>query len=114
MRGRLICDYSAEITDTGQTDSQEPQSMQVSLISYLVSPSEIAETGQTDAQEPHLMQPSVATIFNHSSEGNFFCPSRRWAISCAISGFSGNMSRLRAGNSGHCPYERSDCCPPKR
>ena len=53
MRGRLICDYSAEITDTGQTDSQEPQSMQVSLISYLVSPSEIAETGQTDAQEPH-------------------------------------------------------------
>ena len=50
MRGRLICDYSAEITDTGQTDSQEPQSMQVSLISYLVSPSEIAETGQTDAK----------------------------------------------------------------
>ena len=62
MRGRLICDYSAEITDTGQTDSQEPQSMQVSLISYLVSPSEIAETGQTDAQEPHLMQPSAITL----------------------------------------------------
>ena len=54
--------YSAEITDTGQTDSQEPQSMQVSLISYLVSPSEIAETGQTDAQEPHLMQPSAITL----------------------------------------------------
>ena len=62
MRGHLICDYSAEITDTGQTDSQEPQSMQVSLISYLVSPSEIAETGQTDAQEPHLMQPSAITL----------------------------------------------------
>ena len=62
MRGDLICDYSAEITDTGQTDSQEPQSMQVSLISYLVSPSEIAETGQTDAQEPHLMQPSAITL----------------------------------------------------
>ena len=62
MRGYLICDYSAEITDTGQTDSQEPQSMQVSLISYLVSPSEIAETGQTDAQEPHLMQPSAITL----------------------------------------------------
>ncbi len=62
MRGSLICDYSAEITDTGQTDSQEPQSMQVSLISYLVSPSEIAETGQTDAQEPHLMQPSAITL----------------------------------------------------
>ena len=58
----FICDYSAEITDTGQTDSQEPQSMQVSLISYLVSPSEIAETGQTDAQEPHLMQPSAITL----------------------------------------------------
>ena len=54
--------YSAEITDTGQTDSQEPQSMQVSLISYLVSPSEIAATGQTDAQEPHLMQPSAITL----------------------------------------------------
>ena len=54
--------YSAEITDTGQTDSQEPQSMQVSLISYLVSPSEIADTGQTDAQEPHLMQPSAITL----------------------------------------------------
>ena len=62
MRGRFICDYSAEITETGQTDSQEPQSMQVSLISYLVSPSEIAETGQTDAQEPHLMQPSAITL----------------------------------------------------
>lgn len=36
--------------------------MQVSLISYLVSPSEIAETGQTDAQEPHLMQPSAITL----------------------------------------------------
>ena len=65
MRGDLICDYSAEITDTGQTDSQEPQSMQVSLISYLVSPSEIAETGQTDAQEPHLMQPSAITLMIH-------------------------------------------------
>lgn len=62
MRGSLICDYSAEITDTGQTDSQEPQSIQVSLISYLVSPSEIADTGQTDAQEPHLMQPSAITL----------------------------------------------------
>ena len=67
MRGRLICDYSAEITDTGQTDSQEPQSMQVSLISYLVSPSEIAETGQTDAQEPHLMQPSALTLIIRTS-----------------------------------------------
>ena len=64
MRGRLICDYSAEITDTGQTDSQEPQSMQVSLISYLVSPSEIAATGQTDAQEPHFN----ATISNNSHD----------------------------------------------
>ena len=60
--GRLICDYSAERTDTGQTDSQEPQSIQVAVISYLVSPSEIAETGQTDAQEPHLMQPSAITL----------------------------------------------------
>ena len=70
MRGRLICDYSAEITDTGQTDSQEPQSMQVSLISYLVSPSEIAETGQTDAQEPHLMQPSAITLIIRTSIKN--------------------------------------------
>ena len=62
MRGRLICDYSAEITDTGQTDSQEPQSMQASPISYLVSPSVMQETGQTDAQEPHLMQPSAITL----------------------------------------------------
>ena len=64
MRGvfYLCLLYSAEITDTGQTDSQEPQSMQVSLISYLVSPSEIAATGQTDAQEPHLMQPSAITL----------------------------------------------------
>ena len=62
MRGRLICDYSAEITDTGQTDSQEPQSMQASLISYLVSPSVMQDTGQTDAQEPHLMQPSAITL----------------------------------------------------
>ena len=62
MRGRLICDYSAEITETGQTDSQEPQSMQVSLISYLVSPSLIALTGQTEAQEPHLIQPSAITL----------------------------------------------------
>ena len=67
MRGFLFCDYSAEITDTGQTDSQEPQSMQVSLISYLVSPSEIAETGQTDAQEPHLMQPSAITLIIRTS-----------------------------------------------
>lgn len=67
MRGSLICDYSAEITDTGQTDSQEPQSMQVSLISYLVSPSEIAATGQTDAQEPHLMQPSAITLIIRTS-----------------------------------------------
>jgi len=36
MRGDLICDYSAEITDTGQTDSQEPQSMQVSLITLII------------------------------------------------------------------------------
>ena len=36
--------------------------MQVSLISYLVSPSEIADTGQTEAQEPHLMQPSAITL----------------------------------------------------
>lgn len=70
MRGDLICDYSAEITDTGQTDSQEPQSMQVSLISYLVSPSEIAETGQTDAQEPHLMQPSAITLIIRTSIKN--------------------------------------------
>lgn len=71
-----LCSYSAEITDTGQTDSQEPQSMQVSLISYLVSPSEIAETGQTDAQEPHLMQPSAITLIIRTSVKNIdqnFC-----------------------------------------
>ena len=62
MRGVFYLWLLAEITDTGQTDSQEPQSMQVSLISYLVSPSEIAATGQTDAQEPHLMQPSAITL----------------------------------------------------
>ena len=67
MRGRLICDYSAEITDTGQTDSQEPQSMQASPISYLVSPSVMQETGQTDAQEPHLMQPSAITLIIRTS-----------------------------------------------
>ena len=65
MRGSLICDYSAEITDTGQTDSQEPQSMQVSLISYLTSPSAIAPTGQTEAQEPHLMHASPITRMRH-------------------------------------------------
>ena len=57
--------YSAEITDTGQTDSQEPQSIQVSLISYLTSPSEIAPTGQTEAQEPHLMHASPITRMRH-------------------------------------------------
>ena len=51
--------YSAEITDTVQTDSQEPQSMQVSLISYLVSPSEIAETGQTDCRANQYLQPGT-------------------------------------------------------
>ena len=59
--------YSAEITETGQTDSQEPQSMQASPISYLVSPSVMQETGQTDAQEPHLMQPSAITLIIRTS-----------------------------------------------
>jgi len=63
----FICDYSAEITETGQTDSQEPQSMQASPISYLVSPSVMQETGQTDAQEPHLMQPSAITLIIRTS-----------------------------------------------
>ena len=57
--------YSAVIVATGQTDSQEPQSMQVSLISYLTSPSEIAPTGQTEAQEPHLMHASPITRMRH-------------------------------------------------
>lgn len=72
--------YSAEITDTGQTDSQEPQSMQVSLISYLVSPSEIALTGQTEAQEPHLMQPSAITLMIdlHKTYNCNFCLSIRF------------------------------------
>ena len=46
--GFIIClNYSAVIVATGQTDSQEPQSIQVSLISYLTSPPAIAPTGQT-------------------------------------------------------------------
>lgn len=57
--------YSAVIVATGQTDSQEPQSMQVSLIAYLTSPSEIAPTGQTEAQEPHLMHASPITRMRH-------------------------------------------------
>ncbi len=57
--------YSAVIVATGQTDSQEPQSMQVSLISYLTSPSAIAPTGQTEAQEPHLMHASPITRMRH-------------------------------------------------
>ena len=57
--------YSAVIVANGQTDSQEPQSMQVSLISYLTSPSEIAPTGQTEAQEPHLMHASPITRMRH-------------------------------------------------
>ncbi len=66
--------YSAEITEQGQTDSQEPQSMQVSLISYFVSPSLIAPTGHTEAQEPHLIQPSAITlmIIPPNIEYNFF------------------------------------------
>ena len=68
LRGFLFCNYySAEITETGQTDSQEPQSMQASPISYLVSPSVMQETGQTDAQEPHLMQPSAITLIIRTS-----------------------------------------------
>ena len=43
-------------------DSQEPQSMQVSLISYLSSPSLIAPTGHTEAQEPHLIHSSPITL----------------------------------------------------
>lgn len=55
--------YSAGwIVPTGQTDSQEPQSMQVSLISYLSSPSLIAPTGHTEAQEPHLIHSSPITL----------------------------------------------------
>lgn len=64
--GFVIClNYSAVIVATGQTDSQEPQSIQVSLISYLTSPSEIAPTGQTEAQEPHLMHASPITRMRH-------------------------------------------------
>ena len=36
MRGDLICDYSAEITDTGQTDAQEPHLMQPSAITLII------------------------------------------------------------------------------
>ncbi len=53
------CYYSAEIAPVGHTDSQEPQSMQASVITYLASPSSIAPTGQAPAQAPH---------FTHSSE----------------------------------------------
>lgn len=53
------CYYSAEIAPVGHTDSQEPQSMQASVITYFVSPSSIAPVGQAPAQEPH---------FTHSSE----------------------------------------------
>ena len=51
--------YSAEIAPVGHTDSQEPQSMQASVMTYFVSPSSIAPVGQAPAQEPH---------FTHSSE----------------------------------------------
>ena len=61
----ISLNYSAVIVATGQTDSQEPQSMQVSLISYLTSPSAIAPTGQTEAQEPHLMHASPITRMRH-------------------------------------------------
>lgn len=55
----LRCYYSAEIAPVGHTDSQEPQSMQESVTTYLASPSSIAPTGQEPAQAPH---------FTHSSE----------------------------------------------
>lgn len=55
----LKCYYSAEIAPVGHTDSQEPQSMQESVTTYLASPSSIAPTGQEPAQAPH---------FTHSSE----------------------------------------------
>ena len=63
--------YSAVIVATGQTDSQEPQSMQVSLISYLTSPSAIAPTGQTEAQEPHLMHASPITRMRHLHKNTY-------------------------------------------
>ena len=63
--------YSAVIVATGQTDSQEPQSMQVSLISYFNSPSAIAPTGQTEAQEPHLMHASPITRMRHLHKNTY-------------------------------------------
>src|SRR6056297_86771 len=47
------------MTSTGQTSSQEPQSVQISLSMTCTSPcSLIASTGQTSAQAPQFMQPS--------------------------------------------------------
>jgi hypothetical protein len=43
------------IAPTGQTEAQEPQSIQFSSIVYWASPSEMAPTGQTEAQAPHLI-----------------------------------------------------------
>lgn len=65
--------YSAEIAPVGHTDSQEPQSMQESVTTYLASPSSIAPTGQEPAQAPH---------FTHSSE-----------ITCMV--FTSNFISLR-------------------
>lgn len=69
----LRCYYSAEIAPVGHTDSQEPQSMQESVTTYLASPSSIAPTGQEPAQAPH---------FTHSSE-----------ITCMV--FTSNFISLR-------------------
>lgn len=60
--------YSAEIAPVGQTDSQAPQSMQASPITYLLSPSSIAPVGQVAAQEPHITHSSEITCMLFTSK----------------------------------------------
>ena len=65
---RLTAYYSATIAPVGQTDSQEPQSTQASVTTYLVSPSSIAPVGQVPAQEPHFTHSSVITCMSFTSK----------------------------------------------
>lgn len=55
-------DYSGEMASTGQTSTQEPQSVQASAsISYFPSPSLIASTGHSLAHAPQLIHSSLIT-----------------------------------------------------
>jgi hypothetical protein len=59
FRGNSDWDQPAEIAETGQTASQDPQSMQVSAsITYWLAPAEIAPVGHSPSQAPQEIQAS--------------------------------------------------------